>query len=190
MTMGLNLLCSKSMKLCSQDIKNYVTSRNYYKLTAPGFTSSLNSYFQTCAYSHHSENREHVFEEHKVIKKGDVINLRDLLFTKYRDYVVRYEDNIEVQVKSVHLEGKVIVLYFLPLHHDYLYSRMSISYLADTYTYLLPDNVFEVVVVPYGTAEDYHVFSDRRPRPLPGADCGLGWDRTNKFLEKTFLTFK
>lgn len=52
------------------------------------------------------------------------------------------------------LTGKVIVLYFLPLHHDYLYSRMSVSYLTDTYTYLLPDNVFEVVVVPYGSAED------------------------------------
>ncbi|XP_074364103.1 putative nucleoredoxin 1 [Apium graveolens] len=58
------------------------------------------------------------------------------------------------KVKSAQFAGKVILLYFLPVHHDYLYSRSSISYLTDTYTYLFPDNVFEVVVVPYGTADD------------------------------------
>lgn len=57
-------------------------------------------------------------------------------------------------MKAAQLVGKVIVLYFLPVHHDYVYSRMSISYLIDTYTYLMPDNVFEVVLVAYGSAED------------------------------------
>ncbi|KAK1356032.1 hypothetical protein POM88_049288 [Heracleum sosnowskyi] len=109
---------------------------------------------QASTCGHFPEMKEQLLEEHKVIRKGDTINLHDLLFTKYRDYVVRYKDNIQVQVKAAQLAGKVIVLYFLPLHHDYVYSRISISYLIDTYTYLLPDNVFEVVLVAYGTAED------------------------------------
>ncbi|KAK1352080.1 hypothetical protein POM88_053794 [Heracleum sosnowskyi] len=99
-----------------------------------------------------AEKREQqLLEEHKVIRKGDKINLQNLLFTHYRDYVIGHND---VRVKSAELAGKVIVLYFLPLHHDLVYSKMSTSYLTDTYTYLLPDNVFEVVLVAYGTAED------------------------------------
>lgn len=43
------------------------------------------------------------------------------------------------------MAGKVIVLYFVPLDLD---SRSVLS-LTETYNYLLPDNVFEVVLVAY-----------------------------------------
>ncbi|XP_074355030.1 putative nucleoredoxin 1 [Apium graveolens] len=125
-----------------------VSSRTYYDAT------KINSYKQAYTWVQFPEQRGQLLEEHKVIRKGDIINLHDLLFTKYRDYVVRHTDDIDVQVKAAQLAGKVIVLYFLPLHHDYAYSRMSVSYLTDTYTYLLSDNVFEVVLVAYGSAED------------------------------------
>lgn len=32
------------------------------------------------------------------IKRGDVINLNDLLFTKDRDYLIRYNDNGQVRI--------------------------------------------------------------------------------------------
>ncbi|KAK1352086.1 hypothetical protein POM88_053800 [Heracleum sosnowskyi] len=138
--MGRNLLC-KRMKIYTANITYnsclYASSRNYQN---------------ACTCSQFSEKREQqLLEEHKVARKGDKINLQNLLFTDYRDYVIGHND---VRVKSAELAGKVIVLYFLPLHHDLVYSKMSTSYLTDTYTYLLPDNVFEVVLVAYGTAED------------------------------------
>ncbi|KAL8093182.1 hypothetical protein AgCh_035171 [Apium graveolens] len=95
--------------------------------------------------------KEETEGELQIIRKGDMTDLHYLLFTKDRDYLVKYND--DRQVKAVHLAGKVIVLYFVPLHHDYLSSRRSTSFLIDTYTYLLPDNNFEVVLVGYGTAE-------------------------------------
>lgn len=51
------------------------------------------------------------------------------------------------------LADQVIVLYFLPLHQDYAYSRMSISCLKDTYKFLQLENGFEVVLVSNGTAD-------------------------------------
>ncbi|XP_074361926.1 putative nucleoredoxin 1 isoform X2 [Apium graveolens] len=82
-----------------------------------------------------------------------MINLNDLLFTKHRDYLVKYDD--AQQVKAAHLAGKVTVLYFVPLRPVYSNtSSRSRSFLIDTYTYLLPDNNFEVVLVAYGTSED------------------------------------
>ncbi|KAK1356034.1 hypothetical protein POM88_049290 [Heracleum sosnowskyi] len=158
--MGRSLSC-KTMKICTSSASiiynncGYVSSTKYdikYSTRIPTTCISTCRQASTCA--HLPEKREQLLEEHKVIRKGDTINLHTLLFTEYRDYVVRYIDNIQVQVKAAQLAGKVIVLYFLPLHQDYVYSRMSISHLIDTYTYLLPDNVFEVVLVAYGTAED------------------------------------
>ncbi|KAK1367220.1 hypothetical protein POM88_042781 [Heracleum sosnowskyi] len=54
--------------------------------------------------------------EAQIMRKGDGINLNDLLFTKDRDYLVKHRD--DKQVKAVHLAGKLIVLYFMPLHRD------------------------------------------------------------------------
>lgn len=36
-------------------------------------------------------------ECHTVIEIGDVININDLLFTKNRDYLIRYNDNQRVR---------------------------------------------------------------------------------------------
>ncbi|KAL8123451.1 hypothetical protein AgCh_011427 [Apium graveolens] len=91
--------------------------------------------------------------EDGIIRKGDMINLNDLLFTEHRDYLVKYDD--AQQVKAAHLAGKVTVLYFVPLRPVYSNtSSRSRSFLIDTYTYLLPDNNFEVVLIAYGTSED------------------------------------
>ncbi|KAK1352077.1 hypothetical protein POM88_053791 [Heracleum sosnowskyi] len=153
--MGRNLLRKRTIIYTANITYNsclYVSSTNFYNASVTIIPKSTpNSFRQASTCSHFSEKREQLLEEHKVIRKGDVINLQNLLFTNYRDYVVGHND---VRVKAAQLAGKVIVLYFLPLHHDPVYSKMSISYLTDTYTYLLPDNVFEVVVVAYGTTED------------------------------------
>ncbi|XP_074365766.1 putative nucleoredoxin 1 isoform X1 [Apium graveolens] len=81
----------------------------------------------------------------QIIKKGDIINLKDLLFTKNRDYLVR---NNNEHIKAEQLEGKVIVLYFMPLYVDYpQHSEDFTSFLKDVYYDLLPNNNFEVVLV-------------------------------------------
>ncbi|KAL8145109.1 polyadenylate-binding protein, cytoplasmic and nuclear-like [Apium graveolens] len=49
----------------------------------------------------------------QIIRKGDVISLKDLLFTSNRDYLVK---NNKEYIKAEKLEGKVIVIYFLPLY--------------------------------------------------------------------------
>ncbi|KAL8123450.1 hypothetical protein AgCh_011426 [Apium graveolens] len=155
-----NLLCKRTRLYTVNLVYNSswnVSPRNHHPATKfPSFNSTANTYRLASTCPHLPENKEQLLEENKVIRKGDIINLYDLLFTKYRDYVIRHKDHVDVQVKASQLAGKVLVLYFLPLHHDYVYSRISISYLIDTYTYLLPDNVFEVVLVAYGTAEDLH----------------------------------
>uniref|UniRef100_A0A164UNZ2 protein-disulfide reductase n=1 Tax=Daucus carota subsp. sativus TaxID=79200 RepID=A0A164UNZ2_DAUCS len=80
-----------------------------------------------------------------------MINLHDLLFTKNRDYLVKYND--DQQVKAAQLAGKVIILYFVRLNSDPLESVYILS-LVETYTYLLPDHCLEVVLVAYGSEED------------------------------------
>ncbi|KAK1356031.1 hypothetical protein POM88_049287 [Heracleum sosnowskyi] len=148
---------SRNMKICNSDIyyNKFVSSKNYYRATTISsylFTSSsFNSitqlgnssscYFQTAPYSSFPA-MEGTKGEVEFIKKGDVVNLNDLLFTKHRDYLVKY--NHHQQVKAAHLAGKVIVLYFVPLLPDCSPSR-STSSLIDTYTYLLPDNNFEEI---------------------------------------------
>ncbi|KAK1395716.1 hypothetical protein POM88_005579 [Heracleum sosnowskyi] len=82
----------------------------------------------------------------QIIRKGDTINLKDLLFTKNRDYLVK---NNNEQIKAEQLEGKVIVIYFLPLYvnapqHSTTYYT---SLLKEVYYDLLPKNNFEVVLV-------------------------------------------
>ncbi|KAK1395711.1 hypothetical protein POM88_005574 [Heracleum sosnowskyi] len=81
----------------------------------------------------------------QVIRKGDTISLKDLLFTTNRDYLVK---NNNEQIKAEQLEGKVIVIYFLPLYVDYpQHSEDVTSLLKDVYYDLLPKNNFEVVLV-------------------------------------------
>ncbi|KAK1389955.1 hypothetical protein POM88_018133 [Heracleum sosnowskyi] len=60
-----------------------------------------------------SDEKGEEMEEHKEIERGDVINLPDLLFTKNRDYLVKYSDNQRVMAEQ--LAGKVVVLFFVSL---------------------------------------------------------------------------
>ncbi|KAK1361518.1 hypothetical protein POM88_045992 [Heracleum sosnowskyi] len=53
--------------------------------------------------------------KYQKVTKGDVIDLREFLFTEYRDYLIRYNDN--TKVKAEQLAGKVILLYFVSLSH-------------------------------------------------------------------------
>ncbi|KAL6528168.1 hypothetical protein OROHE_015118 [Orobanche hederae] len=85
-----------------------------------------------------------------MIKSGDVININDLLFTKNRDYLIRYIDN-QRMVKAGELTNKLIAVYLVPLLAVSLEERMATTHLIDTYNYLLPHNVFEVVLVAYET---------------------------------------
>ncbi|KAK1354709.1 hypothetical protein POM88_047965 [Heracleum sosnowskyi] len=52
------------------------------------------------------------------IKEGDVINLRDLLFTENRDYLIKYNDQ---KVRAEQLEGKAMLIYFVPVYLDLSY---------------------------------------------------------------------
>ncbi|XP_074365761.1 putative nucleoredoxin 1 isoform X2 [Apium graveolens] len=81
----------------------------------------------------------------QIIRKGDIISLKDLLFTSNRDYLVK---NNNEHIKAEKLEGKVIVIYFLPLYVDCPeQSEYYTSFLEDIYYDLLPYNNFEVVLV-------------------------------------------
>lgn len=57
-------------------------------------------------------------------------------------------------MKAAQLAGKVIVLHFLRLNPHFILQSDSILALEETYTYLLPDKVFEVVLVAYETEKD------------------------------------
>ncbi|KAL6583613.1 hypothetical protein OROMI_002902 [Orobanche minor] len=76
------------------------------------------------------------------VKKGDNFNLSDLLFTKYRDHLVKC--NEDKRVKSEQLTGKVVVIYFasvLSMNQNHIKSLMQV------YSDLWPINGFEVVFV-------------------------------------------
>ncbi|KAK1352085.1 hypothetical protein POM88_053799 [Heracleum sosnowskyi] len=105
------------MKLYKNDYA--ASSRKYYNSTAASCfnstatNSSFYSYLQTSPYSNYPDNLHLKYHgakdqetqgEIKIIRKGDTISLRDLLFTKDRDYLVRY--NGDQQVKAAHLAGK------------------------------------------------------------------------------------
>ncbi|KAK1352083.1 hypothetical protein POM88_053797 [Heracleum sosnowskyi] len=55
---------------------------------------------------YHGAKDQETQGEIKIIRKGDTISLHDLLFTKDRDHLVRY--NGDQQVKAAHLAGKGI----------------------------------------------------------------------------------
>lgn len=79
-----------------------------------------------------------------VIRKGDVVCLSDLLFTKNRDYLVK---NNNQKVKAEQLAGKVIVIYFVPLYGcPYDLSRCT-ALLTEMHRDCKVNNTFEVVFV-------------------------------------------
>ncbi|XP_074362254.1 putative nucleoredoxin 1 [Apium graveolens] len=80
-------------------------------------------------------------------KKGDRVNLTELLFSKDREFRITYIDhNRPVQAK--HLEGKVIVLHFVPLvpWPEY-FMRYETTILMDIYHVLQRKGGFEVVFI-------------------------------------------
>lgn len=88
-------------------------------------------------------NRDEV--EKQIIRKGDIISLNELLFTRNRDYLIR---NDKEHVKAQQLENKVIGIYFLPLYVECpQYSKFYTSLLKDLYDDLQPFHNFEVVLV-------------------------------------------
>lgn len=88
------------------------------------------------------------------IERGDIINLPELLFTKNRDYLVKY--NSDEKVKAEQLAGKVIVILFISLAHDlYLDERESITFLTDIYSELYPKGCFEVIFVAIDDADEF-----------------------------------
>ncbi|KAK1355175.1 hypothetical protein POM88_048431 [Heracleum sosnowskyi] len=84
--------------------------------------SHIGDYFTSKRLYEIDHEEEDVETKKKLINKGDVINLHDLLFTQNRDYLVRYQDN--QQVKAEHLEDKPSLQNLLasPLR-DYLISN-------------------------------------------------------------------
>ncbi|KAL6554691.1 hypothetical protein OROHE_007430 [Orobanche hederae] len=70
------------------------------------YVSHIGDYFTTKRLYDIDHEEEDIETKKKLINKGDVINLHDLLFTQNRDYLVRYQDN--QQVKAEHLEDKTV----------------------------------------------------------------------------------
>lgn len=66
-------------------------------------------------------------------------------------------------MKAEELADKVIVVYFVPLLADYLPEWVATTHLTDTYNYLLPHNVFEVVLVAYEVREETLCSSSSNP---------------------------
>ncbi|XP_074369425.1 putative nucleoredoxin 1 [Apium graveolens] len=76
------------------------------------------------------------------VKKGEFVNLFDLLFTETRDYLIKCNDGR--QVKAEELAGKVVIIYFdsvLDMDTDF------IAYLIHAYNSLQRNCGFEVVFV-------------------------------------------
>lgn len=66
-------------------------------------------------------------------------------------------------MKAEELANKLIAVYFVPLLAGYLEERLPTTHLIDTYNYLLPHNVFEVVLVAYETDKTLHSSSNINP---------------------------
>ncbi|XP_017248612.1 probable nucleoredoxin 1 isoform X2 [Daucus carota subsp. sativus] len=71
-------------------------------------------------------------------------NFPDILFTEYRDYLVKYNGQ---RVHVDQLAGKVVVLFFVPLTRFCSYTKRCMISLVDTYNYLQQNNNFEVVFI-------------------------------------------
>ncbi|KAL6559105.1 hypothetical protein OROHE_006474 [Orobanche hederae] len=104
--------------------------------------------------------RERTRTRTKAYKKGDQVDLRDLLFTPERDYLIQNGNmNNKVKVKVEQLQGKVIVLHFVLLD-DADEPWRSIAQLNNVYVELLwpsshaPPRPFEVVLVAVSNYRD------------------------------------
>ncbi|KAL6580367.1 hypothetical protein OROMI_008391 [Orobanche minor] len=106
--------------------------------------SHIGDYFTTKRLYDIDHEEEDIETKKKLINKGDVINLHDLLFTRNRDYLVRYQDN--QQVKAEHLEDKVILIYFTPIS-DIGILRYYVPLVESLYIDLHPRYGFVVVFV-------------------------------------------
>ncbi|KAL1812432.1 hypothetical protein ACET3Z_022497 [Daucus carota] len=78
--------------------------------------------------------------------KEDRVNLSDILFTKHRDFLITYNDR-HCPVQAKHLEGKVIVLHFVPLVKWSNKLRLYVSSLVDIYNARHSKGGLEVVFV-------------------------------------------
>ncbi|KAK1359159.1 hypothetical protein POM88_043640 [Heracleum sosnowskyi] len=186
--MGLGKVLRRNRNIKIYTANSHVFSRNDHKVASTHSFRRAHCYLQSSPCSSIPENPrgkgcEQLLEEPKPIRKGDVINLHDLLFTKNRDYLVRYNGD---KVKAEQLAGKVIVLKFANIRRI-----LDIDYLIlkDTYTYLLPDNVFEVVWVAYEAKKYTLPVSKRRPPCLHHGSCRGGssllfFDEDGKIVRK------
>lgn len=90
--------------------------------------------------------------KYQKVTKGDVIDLRQFLFTEYRDYLIR---NDGTQVKAEQLAGKVIILYFMTLSHDLRVSLERNPYtslLRDIYNHFSHSRRIEIVFIAFDDA--------------------------------------
>ncbi|XP_074345760.1 putative nucleoredoxin 1 isoform X1 [Apium graveolens] len=84
-------------------------------------------------------------EELRIIEKGDIVNLSELLFSKNRNDLIRYND--PQLVTADQLAGKVVLMYFVPCAPYFSRKDTSMVSLIDVYNDLKPKNCFEVVFV-------------------------------------------
>ncbi|KAL6568131.1 hypothetical protein OROHE_003815 [Orobanche hederae] len=90
-----------------------------------------------------------------IIQVGDTINLSDLLFTNYRDYLITCNQNNR-RVKAKDLAGKIIVLYVVSLITHLDTWRAPIVNLRDIYSKLHPKGDFEIVFVALGDDDAFN----------------------------------
>ncbi|KAL8102377.1 putative nucleoredoxin 1 isoform X3 [Apium graveolens] len=110
------------------------------------------------------------------IKEGDHINLRNLLFTEKRDYLVK---NNGQKVKAEELVGKAILLYFVPVYLDGIFpwGKETTTFLIDIYNDLLPNNDFEVIFIAVDdlSAESFLVSQGDLQKNFESIFAGMPW---------------
>ncbi|KAK1358868.1 hypothetical protein POM88_043342 [Heracleum sosnowskyi] len=126
----------------------------------------------TCMFYHSKREDECDSEKLNIIKQGDVVDVSELLFSKHRDYLIRYNDPNPVTAEQ--LAGKFIVIYFLPFHYHvdiHPPDRIFKESLIDIYNDLKFKNCFEVVMVvdeTYGS--EAYPFDEERIAILKAKD--------------------
>lgn len=86
-------------------------------------------------------------EEQSCIKRGDVVDLSKLVFTPYRNYLVK--DNLNQRVQAQELDGKVIILLFVSPNEGSSW-RIDVTHLLDMYSKLQPLGGVEIISVAVG----------------------------------------
>ncbi|KAL8110213.1 putative nucleoredoxin 1 [Apium graveolens] len=80
------------------------------------------------------------------LRKGDIVNLSQILFTETRDFLITYKDRAR-PVQAKHMQGKFVVLHFVPLVPWTARLRLWVSSLVEVYEQLQPKGCFEVVFI-------------------------------------------